>query len=35
MLGYGYDPTLSELLAGELPAGQKLGEGQPLFPKVM
>src|SRR5207248_1807348 len=26
--------TLSELLSAELPAGQKLGEGQPLFPKV-
>jgi methionyl-tRNA synthetase len=26
--------TLVELLAGDLPAGQKLGEGQPLFPKV-
>jgi len=27
--------TLSDLLSAELPAGQKLGEGQPLFPKVM
>jgi len=27
--------TLSQLLSNELPAGQKLGEGQPLFPKVM
>ena len=26
--------TLSDLLSAELPAGQKLGEGQPLFPKV-
>jgi methionyl-tRNA synthetase len=26
--------TFAELSAGELPAGQKLGEGQPLFPKV-
>ncbi len=26
--------TLHQLLAADLPAGQKLGEGQPLFPKV-
>ena len=26
--------TLDELLDAELPAGHKLGEGQPLFPKV-
>ncbi|HEY7087558.1 MAG TPA: methionine--tRNA ligase [Tepidisphaeraceae bacterium] len=26
--------TLSQLLSADLPAGQKLGEGQPLFPKV-
>jgi methionyl-tRNA synthetase len=26
--------TLVELLSSDLPAGQKLGEGQPLFPKV-
>ncbi len=26
--------TLDQLLAADLPAGQKLGEGQPLFPKV-
>jgi len=25
---------LSQLLSSDLPVGQKLGEGQPLFPKV-
>ena len=26
--------TLDRLLSQELPAGQKFGEGQPLFPKI-